>query len=62
MKKIVSILLMLVMVCAVVSCTKETETPIEENITVQEEEDAIQQAVEETDTPDFRIGIVTGSF
>ena len=62
MKKIVSILIMLVMVCAVVSCTKETETPIEENITVQEEEDAIQQAVEETDTPDFRIGIVTGSF
>ena len=63
MKKAMSIILAFVMTCAAVSCTKEVRTTEQEPVmTVQNEEDAAQQTAKEPDSPDFRIGIVTGSF
>ena len=63
MKKAMSIILALVMTCAAVSCTKKVRTTEQEPVmTVQNEEDATQQTAKEPDSPDFRIGIVTGSF
>lgn len=63
MKKAMSIILALVMTCAAVSCTKEVRTTEQEPVmTVHNEEDATQQTAKEPDSPDFRIGIVTGSF
>ena len=63
MKKAMSIILALVMTCAAVSCTNEVRTTEQVPVmTVQNEEDATQQTAKEPDSPDFRIGIVTGSF
>ena len=62
MKKVMSILLVLVMTCAFVSCSGKTETVAQEPVTAVKEEEVAQQTGKEDDTPDFRIGIVTGSF
>ena len=65
MKKLMSILLLIVMTLALVSCADKNEMPVVENIesTVDNEaKDTEEPVKEKSDTDDFRIGIVTGSF
>ena len=65
MKKTMSILCLIAMILALVSCADKNEMPVEtttQNTVNNEAKDTEETAKEESDINDFRIGIVTGSF